>query len=202
MKISIKLRIQHFNQPFSVQTHFCVYVCIIHALINNLNNSWSKKLTGFSEYYAKLTVLNIFLSVPESLHSFHLEHEAHADYSGRTLHCRLDEEVSVYEDVVIFIFRQIDYRGNFIISLQSRTRSLPPVSPALRSPCAATLLLVLFACKGVILMRGRSSISSPYLGKVTLTWLPLRHEVLFWYFMCWNRRCSWHNWPWITNLVL
>ena len=38
----------------------------------------------------------------------------------------------------------------------------PSVSPALRSSCAVTLPLVFFTCKGVILMRGRSSISSLY----------------------------------------
>lgn len=50
---------------------------------------------------------------------------AYADYSGRTLLCKQDKEVSVYKHVVIFIFQQIDYQGIFIILLHSRTRSLP-----------------------------------------------------------------------------
>lgn len=57
--------------------------------------------------------------------SFHsLQKTARTDYSGRSVHGRPAEEVSVYGDVLIFIFQQIDYQGNFIISLHSRTRSL------------------------------------------------------------------------------
>lgn len=81
-----------------------------------------KKLKKFWNITPYIQTLN----VPEILPLSPLWAEmAHADYSSRTLHCGPDEEVYVYEDVVIFIFQQIDYQGNFIISLHSWTRSLP-----------------------------------------------------------------------------
>lgn len=84
------------------------------------------------------------------------------DYSGRTLLCRRDDGVSVYKDVVNFIFQQIDYQGNFYHLVTFPNEEPPSISPALRSSRAVALPLVIFACKGVILMRGQSSVSSLY----------------------------------------
>lgn len=67
-------------------------------------------------------------------------------------------------------------QGKFYHLVTFPNEEPPSVSPALRSARAVTLPLVIFACKGVILMRGRTSISSLYF---TLTWLILRHMILF-----------------------
>lgn len=119
------LRLDHYlNISFNFGIHsmsVCMYyMCVKRRLKSNLRHG------KLNTIYIQLNELRRTRISERSSHSFHTAETAYTDYSCRTLLCKRDKEVSVYKDVVIFIFQQIDYQGNFIVSLHSRTRSLPP----------------------------------------------------------------------------
>lgn len=102
------------------------------------------------------------------------------DYSSRTLRCGRMRR-SLFMRMWLYLHLSTNWLpGKFYHFVTFPNEEPPSVSPALRSSRAVTLPPLVFSMQRCHFNEGSELGSLPASGRFALTWLLLRHQILFW----------------------